>query len=207
MTFPPGNEIAVVRNQDIRVFYLHTGDWISTTIWSDHIMEIGIESVFIGDMDPFHPGQEVLGVGVVYESAQSVLVIIRHAILWLPSILWHLVEPPTSVAVMNIDFDRMGTEIIIANPPQTAVLSVPNIIDRTLRSGLAVLIPAILLLPATFLLFALADYIGRVSDERRRARALEMVSKGYVRCPICRRFIPKDKAKAHQKWHRTQQFR
>lgn len=207
MIHPSGNEIALIRNQDIFVYYEQSGVWTPTTIWSARIMQTGMESVLIGDFDPFSPGQEVLGVGAVYESNQPVLVVLRYALTWLPTILWSLVEPPASVAATNFDFNRMGTEVIVANSPQTSVLSVPNTIDRVLRAGQAVLLPALLLLPATILLFALADYVGRVGETRRRNRALEMVAQGYVKCPICRRFIPKDKAEAHRKWHRTQQFR
>jgi hypothetical protein len=206
MLLPAGNEIALVRNHDIRVFFRQSGEWVTTTIWSEDQLQISIESVLLGDIDPFSPGHELLGVGTVNENDTPVLVALNHVLGWIPSIIWHLAELPTSVEASNYDFNRMGTEILIANPPHTSVLSVPTTTDRTLRAGLAVLIPAALLLPATFLLFALADYMGKVSDERRRARALEMVSKGYVQCPVCRRFIPKDKAEAHKRWHRTQQF-
>jgi hypothetical protein len=101
----------------------------------------------------------------------------------------------------------MGTEIFIVHSPQITVLSIPNGLDRIFRAGQTVLLPAILLLPATILLFAAADYLGRVAEARRRNRTLEMVSKGYVKCPICKRFIPKDKAEAHRRWHQTMQFR
>ena len=201
-----GNEIAIVRDHDIRVFYRQLGEWITTTIWSEEHLQIGIESVFIGDIDPFSPGHEVLGVSTVNENTKPVLVVLKHILSWEPNILWHLVESPTSVIAKNFDFNRLGTEILISNPPQTTVLSVPTNSDRVLRAGVAVLIPAILLLPATFLLFALAEYFGKVTDERRRARALEMIAQGYVRCPVCRRFVPKDKAEAHKRWHRTQQL-
>ncbi len=207
MYHPSGNEIALVKDQDIFVYYEQSGLWTPTSIWSARIMQTAMHSVLIGDIDPFSPGQEVLGVGSVFETDQPVLVVLRYAIAWFPTILWNPDATPASVTVMNYDFNRMGTEVIMAHTPQTTVLSVPNSMDRTIRASIAVLLPAVLLLPATLILFALADYIGRVGEARRRRRTLEMVSKGYVKCPYCRRFIPKDKAEAHRRWHRTQQFR
>lgn len=201
------NEITAVRDHDIRVFYYQSGEWRTTTIWSAPHMQVGMESVLVGDIDPFSPGQEILGVGTVYEGNQPILTVLRYTIVWLPNVLWSFLEPPTSVAVMNIDFTRMGTEILVAHSTNTRVLSVPSGMDRIVRAGQTVLLPAIFLLPATVLLFALADYIGRVSEARRRNRSLEMIARGFVKCPECRRFIPKDKYKAHREWHRTAQFR
>ncbi|MFX1577116.1 MAG: hypothetical protein ACFFCF_08065 [Promethearchaeota archaeon] len=202
-----GNEIAVVRDQDIFVFYKQSGNWTSSTSWVARFMDVGIESVYIGDIDPFSPGQEILGAGTSLNDNQPTLVVLRYTSLWVPTILSTLAEPPTSIAVTNFDFSRMGTEILIVYSPQIAVLSIPNGLDRIFRAGQTVLLPAILLLPATILLFAAADYLGRVAEARRRNRTLEMVSKGYVKCPICKRFIPKDKAEAHRRWHQTMQFR
>lgn len=202
-----GNEIAVVRDQDIFVFYRQSGNWISSAIWVARLMDVGIDSVYIGDIDPFSPGQEVLGAGTSLNDNQPTLVVLRYTSLWLPTILSTLAEPPTSIAVTNFDFSRMGTEILIVHSPQITVLSIPNGLDRIFRAGQIVLLPAVLLLPATILLFGAADYVGRVAEVRRRNRTLEMVSKGYVKCPICKRFIPKDKAEAHRRWHQTMQFR
>lgn len=166
-----------------------------------------MNSVCIGDIDPFSPGQEILGVGTISETSQSVLVVLKYGLLWVPSILWNLGTHPVSVTVSNFDFNRMGTEVIVAYTPQTVVLSVPSTTDRTFRAGQTVLVPAILLFPGTLILFALANYMGRVGEARRRRRSLEMIAKGYVKCPICKRFIPKDKAEAHRRYHRTEQFR
>jgi hypothetical protein len=166
-----------------------------------------MNSVFIADIDPFSPGEEILGLGTSGGTGESVLVVLKHGLLWLPSLLWNLGSHPASVAVSNFDFNRMGTEVVLAYTPQTVVLSVPSTTDRTFRAGQTVLLPALFLLPGTLILFALADYIGRVGEARRRRRTLEMVAKGYVKCPICKRFIPKDKAEAHRRYHRTAQFR
>ena len=207
MFHPSGNEIALIRDQDILVLHEQSGVWDPDTIWSARIMGTAMESVLIGDLDPFSPGQEILGIGSENQGNNGVLVVLRYAIAWFPTLLWQFDISPSCIAVMNFDFNRMGMEVIMATSPSTQVLSVPNSMDRTYRSMIAVLLPAVLLLPATFLLFALADYVRRVGDARRRRRTLEMVSKGYVKCPYCRRFIPKDKAEAHRRWHQTQQFR
>ena len=201
------NEITAVRDHDIRVFYYQSGEWTPITVWSAPHMQAGINEVLVGDIDPFSAGQEILGVGTTYEENQPILTVVRYAIMWLPTILWSFPEPPTSVAVMNFDFTRMGTEILVAHSTNTGVLSVPSGMDRLVRAGQAVLLPAFFLLPATILLFALADYMGRVSEARQRSRSLEMVAKGFVKCPVCKRFIPKDKYRAHKEWHRTAQFR
>jgi hypothetical protein len=202
-----GNEIALVKDQDIFIYYQELDEWRPTTIWSARIMQIEMDSVLVGDFDPFSPGHEILGVGSLSENSQPILVVLRYALTWVPSIFWYLLEPPVCVVASNFNLQRMGTEVAVANPSQTTVLSVPNIMDRTFRASQAVLLPALLLLPTTMILFALADYVGRVSEARRRRRTLEMVSRGYMKCPICKRFIPKDKAEAHRKWHRTEQFR
>ncbi len=207
MIQPSGNEISAVKDQDIFAFYKESGEWRPSTIWSARLMGTEIDSVFVGDFEPFSPGLEVMGLGSVYESYQPILVVLKYSSKWFPVAQWNLAEFPISVATTNFHFNRMGTEVILAHTPQTTVLSVPNIIDRTIRAGQAVLLPALLLLPATIILFALADYIGRVSETRRRNRTLEMIRKGFVKCPVCKRFIPKDKAEAHRKWHRIQQFR
>jgi hypothetical protein len=201
------NEITAVRDHDIRVFYFQSSEWRAITVWSAPHMQVGMESVLVGDIDPFSPGQEILAVGTVYEGNQPILAVLRYAIVWIPNVLWSFLEPPTSVAVMNVDFTRMGTEILVAESTNTGVLSVPSGLDRIVRAGQAVLLPAAFLLPATILLFGLADYIGRVSEARRRNRSLEMIARGFVKCPKCRRFIPKNKYKAHREWHRTAQFR
>ncbi|MFX1565681.1 MAG: hypothetical protein ACFFCH_06810 [Promethearchaeota archaeon] len=207
MIHPSGNEIALIRDQDIFVYRELNDVWTPSTIWSAEITQTGMDSVFIGDIDPFSPGQEILAMGTTSETGESVLVVLKYGLLWLPSFLWNLGTHPASVAVSNFDFNRIGAEVVVAYISHTVVLSVPSITDRTFRASQTVLLPALLFLPGSLILFALADYVGRVGEARRRRRALEMIAKGYVKCPICKRFIPKDKADAHKRYHRTEQFR
>jgi hypothetical protein len=171
-------------------------------------MGSGMDSVEIGDIDPFTPGLELLGSGFVFETNRPILVGFSFtSIIQQKWIVWNPLEHPVEVIISNFDFNRVGAEIILVNDPTSAVLSIPNDGDRTMRASSAVLLPAFLFLPATFLIFALADYVGRVADLRRRRYALEMVSKGFVKCRLCQRFVPKDKLEAHLRWHRTQQFK
>lgn len=208
LTRPIGYEIVLVKGNGIYTLERDGAVWDPTQVWVSSIMQAGIQSVIVGDLDPYNPGMEILGIGKVFENSRPILVVLAYnQLFWDIRILWNLIQPPASVATANIDFNRDGSEVIIANEPITAILSVPNEWDRTVRAGQVVLFPVIVLIPATFLLFALADYIGRVSEHRRRNYALEMVTKGYVRCPLCKRFVPKEKIEAHRRWHRRQQFR
>ncbi len=208
MTVPNGNEIAFVKGMDIFTLYRGSGGWVPKNIWPSQIMKARMYSVLVSDIDPYNPGQEVLGAGTTSGEGRPILVLLSYnTLFWSVSVLWNLIQSPVSVIAFNFDFNRDGSEVIIANSPETAILSVPSIWDRTIRASQMVILPAILLLPTTVILFALADYIGRVSDNRRRARILEMTAKGFVKCPNCHRFVPKDKIKAHRRWHRQQQFR
>ncbi len=201
-------EVAFVMDREVVILFYEGGRWQSELLWDSNLMGSGMESVEIGDIDPFLPGLELLGNGFVFETNRPILVgfsftsIIQQ--MW---IVWNPLEHPVEVVVSNFDLNRVGAEIILVYDPATAVLSIPNEGDRTMRASSAVLLPAFLFLPATFLIFALADYIGRVADLRRRRYALEMVSKGFVKCRLCQRFVPKDKLEAHLRWHRTQQFK
>ncbi len=202
------SEIAFVMDHEIVTLYYEGGRWRSELLWDSNLMGSGMDSVEIGDIDPFIPGLEILGSGFVFETYRPILVGFSYtSAIRQPWIVWNPIEPPTEIVVSNFDFNRVGTEIILVNDPTTVVLSIPNEGDRTMRASSTVLLPAFLFLPATFLIFALADYIGRVADLRRRRYALEMVSKGFVKCRLCQRFVPKDKLEAHLRWHRTQQFK
>ena len=203
-----GNEIALVIGHDIRVLSQTPTGWDPDTIWQSSTLEVGIGEVLIADFDPYNPGEEVLGGGTVFATNRPILTLQSwNSIFWQSRILWNLLDPPETLIASNYDFTREGVEIIVANHPYTVVLSVPNINDRTIRSGQTVLLPALVLIPTTMVIFGLADYMSRVSDRRRRNRTLEMVAKGFVKCPVCKRFVPRDKIKAHRRWHRTQQFR
>ncbi len=201
-------EVAFVMDREVVTLFYEGGRWQSELLWDSNLMGSGMDSVEIGDIDPFIPGLEILGSGFVFETYRPILVGFSYtSVTRQPWIVWNPIEQPTEIVVTNIDFYRVGAEIILVNDPTSAVLSIPNDGDRTMRASSAVLLPAFLFLPATFLIFALADFIGRVSDLRRRRYALEMVSKGFVKCRLCQRFVPKDKLEAHLRWHRTQQFK
>ncbi|MFW9832328.1 MAG: hypothetical protein ACFFD8_11195, partial [Candidatus Thorarchaeota archaeon] len=183
-------------------------DWVPYQIWNSNRMQAGIDAIQIGDIDPYNPGHELIAAGYVFDNGRPILIVLKFKTLfWEAQILWNLIEDPQQIVAYNFDFEREGTEIIVVNDPLTTVLSIPNFMDRTFRAGQVVLLPAIILIPATVLVFALAEYIEKVTDRRRRRYTLEMVSKGFVKCPHCKRFIPKDKMKAHLRWHRTAQFR
>ncbi|MFX1300527.1 MAG: hypothetical protein ACFFAL_11315 [Promethearchaeota archaeon] len=202
------SEIAFVMDQEVVTLYYEGGRWRSDLVWDSNIMGSGMDSVDIADIDPFIPGLEILGSGFVFEPYRPILVGFSYtSTIQQPWIVWNPIERPIEIVVSNFDFYRVGAEIIIVNDPTSTVLSIPNDGDRTMRASSTVLLPAFLFLPATFLIFALADYIGRVADLRRRRYALEMVSKGFVKCRLCQRFVPKDKLEAHLRWHRTQQFK
>jgi hypothetical protein len=203
-----GNEVALVIGNDLRVLAQTPTGWDPDTIWPSAAMQASMEQVMIADFDPYNPGEEVLGVGFVHANSRPILTLQSwNSVYWYTRILWNLVFPPESLATGNYDFAREGTEVVVANNPLTVVLAVPNITDRTIRAGQTVLLPALILIPATIVTFGFSDYISRVSERRRRNRALEMVTKGFVKCPECKRFVPKDKIEAHRRWHRTQQFR
>ncbi len=201
-------EVAFVMDREVVTLYYEGGRWHSELLWDSNLMGSGMDSVEIGDIDPFIPGLEILGSGFVFETYRPILVGFSYtSAIRQPWIVWNPIEQPTEIVVSNFNFNRVGTEIILANDPTTVVLSIPNEGDRTMRASSTVLLPAFLFLPATFLIFALADYYGRVADLRRRRYALEMVSKGFVKCRLCQRFVPKDKLEAHLRWHRTKQFK
>lgn len=201
-------EVAFVMDREVVTLYYEGGRWQSELLWDSNIMGSGMDSIEIGDIDPFIPGLELLGSGFVFETNRPILVGFSFtSIIQQRWIVWNPLEHPVEVVISNFDMNRAGAEIILVNDPATAVLSIPNEGDRTMRASSAVLLPAFLFLPATFLIFALADYIGRVADLRRRRYALEMVSKGFVKCRLCQRFVPKENLEAHLRWHRTQQFK
>jgi hypothetical protein len=208
MPFVPGYEVAFVRGRDVITLFKERGEWVPRQIWNSDNMQAGINTVQIGDIDPYNPGQEVLAEGYVYEDNRSILIVLKFKTDdWESQILWNLVQMPQEVLAHNLNFNREGFEIIVANGPYTAVLAMPNLVDRTLRAFQMVILPAIILLPAAILVFAVAEYIGRATEQRRHRYTLEMVSKGFVKCPYCKRFIPKDKMEAHLRWHRKAQFR
>ncbi|MFX1492571.1 MAG: hypothetical protein ACFFBU_09940, partial [Promethearchaeota archaeon] len=208
MPFIPGYEVAFVRGKEIFTLFKETSDWVPNQIWNSNNMQAGINKVQIGDIDPYNPGQELLAEGYVFETNRPILIVLKFRTLyWETQILWNLVQNSQQVLTSNFDFDREGSEIIVANEPHTTVLAMPNVMDRTLRAFQMVIVPALILFPAGILVFAAAEYIGRATERRRHRYTLEMVSKGFVKCPHCRRFIPKDKMKAHLRWHRRAQFR
>ena len=203
-----GNEIALIIGNDIRMLSRTLTGWDPDTIWPSYTMQAGMNDVLIADFDPYNPGEELLGSGIIFRDNRPMLTLQSwNTVFWQSRILWYLVSPPVTLTAGNYDFAREGTELVVGSHPSTAILAVPNITDRNIRAGQTVLLPALILIPATIVTFGFADYMSRVSDRRRRNRALEMVTKGFVKCPVCKRFVPKDKIEAHRRWHRTQQFR
>lgn len=202
----------IIRNNAYILSKADTG-WHPQQIWRKEKQQGELHSIKACDADPYHPGDELLAYGTATITGRSVLLILRHFPLvpegesWTISILWDLFQPPSTLKAVNFDYSRDGAEVIIGNDPWTGILSVPHSLDRTMRAISTVILPAVILFPATVLLFALADFIGRVSEQRRRNHALQMVTKGFVRCPYCKRFVPQEKLEAHIQWHRKQQFR
>jgi hypothetical protein len=112
----------------------------------------------------------------------------------------------TAIQAASFDSGRIGIEIVVASENLLSVYVIPNSADRTMRAASAVLLPAIILLPGTIILFVLADYVGRVAAERRRGHALLMAAKGFAQCPLCKRFVPRADLEAHRRSHRRTQM-
>jgi hypothetical protein len=211
-----GNLIAAIRGYEVglvlngQCFYLSYDDirWTPRQIWQSNTTQTRLETLTACDVDPFNPGDELVGLGVSTITGESVLVILAHnGLLWTSRVL--LVLPKgyvTAIEAASLDFNRVGSEILVGSENLISVYAIPDTADRTSRATNAVLLPAVILLPGTIVLFVLADYVGRVAAERRRTHALLMATKGFAQCPVCRRFVPRADLEAHRRAHRRHQL-
>jgi hypothetical protein len=203
-----GYEVAIVKDGKFFLFSYNGTAWDPDQIaWSGDA-QISLQTLTACDVDPSNAGDEVLGLGVNVDSGDSVLLVLEYnGLLWTNRIL--LVLPKGYVAATQagtFDFSRVGTEIVVAGRDVLSIYAIPNFVDRTVRATSAVLLPAVVLLPSTVVLFVLADHVGRVAVERRRKYGLLMAAKGFVQCPICKRFLPRANLGAHRRMHSRQQL-
>ncbi len=198
----PGYEIGLALGADIFTLYKSGSTWTPKQIWDNEDTQTDLNTLISCNLDPWNPGDELLisATNVASQNAEFYM-LIHNFEIWSRRNLLNLVTAPTSIDTSNIDFYRDADEVIFASETIVNILAIPNGGDRTFRASVAVLLPALILLPITIVIFALADYITRVSTIRRRNYALQMVARGFARCPYCRRFVPKDKMKAHRRSH------
>jgi hypothetical protein len=197
-----GTEIACVLDHEGFILRRAGTQWQPQQIWRSDQRLAELNQILSGDVDPYHPGDELLCRVTASTNHRSILYFISNdQYLWNIHYLETLWTTPIDLQIGNINFNRDGDEIFIINDFLISVLSIPNDNDRTIKAGYGVLLPAVILFPLATLLFALADYIGRAAERRRRQYALEMVAKGFARCPYCRRWIPRDKMEAHRRSH------
>lgn len=202
LTNKAGYEIGLVLGADIFTLYKSGSSWTPKQIWNNEETQANINTLIACNLDPWNPGDEFLvsGTNVVSQGAEF-YVLIHTSETWNRRNLLNFFSAPTTIDASNIDFNRDTDEVIFASETLVNILAIPNGGDRTVRAFTAVLLPALILLPSTIVLFVLADYISRVSAIRRRNYALQMAARGFARCPYCRRFVPKDKMKTHRRTH------
>jgi hypothetical protein len=203
-----GYEVGLVLNGEVFLVSYNGSIWQPMQIWRSGAMQVILQTLIACDVDPFNPGDELLGLGTSTVTGDSVLVVLAHnGLLWTSRVL--LVLPKDYVTAnqpATFDFSRAGTEIVVASRNLLSVYAIPSSQDRTVRAAAAVLLPAVVLLPGTVILFVLADYVGGVAAERRRKYGLLMAAKGFVQCPVCKRFLPRANLEAHRRLHRQQQL-
>ncbi len=197
-----GTEIACVLDNEGFILRRTGVQWQPQQIWRSDQRQAELDQIVSCDVDPYHPGDELLCRATASTTLRPILYFISNdQYLWNTWYLETLWTTPVNLQVGNCNYNRDGDEIIIVNELQISILSIPNGIDRTVKAGYGVLLPALILLPIATLLFALADYIGRAAERRKRQYALEMVAKGFARCQYCQRWIPRDKMEAHRRSH------
>jgi hypothetical protein len=203
-----GYEVGLVLNGQCFLVTYNGSIWQPLQIWRSDAMQVMLQTLIACDVDPFNPGDELLGVGASTVTGDTVLVILAHSgLLWTSRVL--LTFPKdyvTTTQPATFDFSRAGVEIVVASRNLLSVYAIPSSQDRTVRAAAAVLLPAVVLLPGTVILFVLADYVGGVAAERRRKYGLLMAAKGFVQCPICKRFLPRANLEGHRRLHRQQQL-
>jgi len=204
----PGYEVGLVLNGEGFLLSYNGSIWKPSQIRLSPPMPVILQTLIACDVDPFHPGDELLGLGASTVTGESVLVVLAcNELPWTGRVL--LVLPKDYVTVTQpatFDFSRAGMEIVIASKFLLSVYAIPSSQDRTVRAVAAVLLPAVILLPGTVILFVLADYVGGVAAERRRKYGFLMAAKGFVQCPVCKRFLPRVNLEAHRRLHRRQQL-
>lgn len=202
LTSKAGYEIGLALGADVFTLYKSGSTWTPKQIWDNEETQTNLNTLIACNLDPWNPGDELLisATNVGSQSAEFYMMIYSLG-TWSRRNLLNLLTAPTSIVASNIDFYRDADEVIFASETFVNILAIPNEQDRTVRASAAVLLPALILLPITIVIFTLADYISRVSTIRRRNYALQMVARGFARCPYCKRFVPKDKMKAHRRSH------
>lgn len=203
-----GYEVGLVLNGEPYFVSYNGSAWQPQQIWQSSATQVMLQSLIACDVDPFNPGDELLALGVNMISGDSELVILAHnGLLWTSRVLLVLPEGyVTATQAASFDFSRAGIEVVVASRNLLSVYAIPSSADRTVRAAAAVLLPAIILLPGTVILFVLADYVGGVAAERRRKYGLIMAAKGFVQCPLCKRFLPRANLEAHRRLHRRRQL-
>jgi hypothetical protein len=197
-----GYEIGLILGVDVFTLYKSGNVWTPKQIWDNEETQNSLQTVIACNIDPWNPGDEILISSTNIATQDAIFYsLIHNSDTWTKRDLLSCSSPPTTVYASNIDFYRDTDEVIFASETQINILAIPNSGDRTARAFTAVLLPALILLPCTIIIFAIADYISRVSAIRRRNYALQMAAKGFARCPYCKRFVPKDKMKAHRRTH------
>ncbi len=198
----PEDEICVAIRGQAFTLHLENGVWRPRQLWNGDPVTGLISTVDSGDLDPTRPGDEILCTSTSLASGRN-LYILEPYFLWAGRRpVWVLPTVPNEIAVNDFDALHLGAEIVIATENDFRILSNPNFFDRAFRIVTGVFIPAVILFPLAVVLFAVADRISRVATERRQHYALEMLAKGYIRCPKCKRFVPKQEMEKHRKGHK-----
>ncbi len=197
-----GYEIGLVLGADVFTLYKSGNSWTPKQIWDNDETQTNLQFLIACNIDPWNPGDELLAccTNIALQGAQF-YILAYNSETWTHRVLLNLLSAPTTIEVGNIDFYRDSDEIIFASSSYVNILAIPNGVDRTIRAFVSVLLPALVLFPSTIILFILADYISRVSVIRRRNYTLQMVARGFAKCPYCKRFVPKDRMKAHRRTH------
>ncbi len=199
----PENEIGVAIGGHVFTLHLAGSSWEPRQVWHGDSIAGFMSSVDAGDLDPTHPGDEMLTTCTSVASGLN-FYILEPFPRWVGNRpFWFIPALPNDVAVGDFDALHLGAEIVVVTDDDFQVLSNPNFFDRALRVASGVFLPAIILFPAAAVLFAVADRINRVATERRDHYAMEMRAKGYIRCPRCKRFVSKEDMEKHQKAHRS----
>jgi hypothetical protein len=199
----PDEEIGVAIAGQLFTLHLENGAWRPRALWNGDPVTGLVSTVDSGDLDPTRPGDEIVCTSTSVASGRS-LYILEPYLLWAGRrSIWVLPTVPNEVAVYDFDAFHIGAEIVIATDSDFKILSNPNFFDRGFRVVTGVFFPAVILFPVVVVLFAVADRISRVATERRQHYALEMLEKGYVRCPKCKRFVPREEMEKHRKGHKS----
>jgi len=206
----PGYEIAITVDGQIFTLHREGERWIPKQIWRSDQALAAAQTLIGCDLDPNHAGWELLAWSITLPSFPTGAGIhLLHLLAWGPAgwysrTLQSFSQPPAVMTAADLDISRPVHEVAVATAStsgQLTILALPSTADRATRTLRATILPALLLLPGTAVLFAISDYLIRVAEQRRRTHALQMLSRGYVRCPRCRRFLPRHLLDAHLRAH------